>query len=89
MESNILISDNQGIYIPQCFVKNFDMELWGLSGEDCKEDIASILEGPGSEYYWESWENILVRATLIDEEGKEWYLWQDGDLFAQCGEVED
>lgn len=78
---HILLSDSHGIYLPQGFVEKFDMSDWhGVSAED--HEILSA--GPEHEFYWDAWENILNTASHIDEDGMQWKLWQDGDLFAIC-----
>lgn len=77
----LLLSDNRGIYIPQDFIECFDWE-----GID--EDDANVLsEGPDHEDYWEAWDNVLNDAYYTDGD-KTFGLYQDGDLFAICREVE-
>ncbi len=84
----LLLSDNRGIYIPQDFVRNYDVTLWGFDADD--EDIATLREGPDAEWYWDAWNNVLARAVYIrgtfrDAYGEQrWMLHQDGDLFAYC-----
>jgi hypothetical protein len=80
----ILLSDNRGIYIPQDFVRNYDVTLWGFAADD--EDIATLREGPDNEWYWDAWNNVLTRAVYIrgNDGEQRWLLSQDGDLFAYC-----
>jgi len=80
----ILLNDSRGIYIPQDFVRNYDVTLWGFAEDD--EDIATLREGPDAEWYWEAWESVLTRAVYIrGTDGEQrWLLSQDGDLFAYC-----
>lgn len=82
----LLLNDSRGIYIPQNFAENFNMDQWGVRDED--RDI--LLLGPNdaeNEWYWEVWENVLSNASYIDEKGNHWHLWQEGDLFAYCSEL--
>lgn len=77
----ILVSDHQGIYIPQVFAERFNWS--GISIDDLK----TIEEGPDAEYYWEAWDNILNDAFHNDKDGFTWRLYQDGDLFAWCDQL--
>jgi ribosomal protein S18 acetylase RimI-like enzyme len=79
VHSHLLISDSYGIYIPQKFCENFDLNTWGLSESD--KDVDVCLAGPDEEWYWEAWNTILNNAKHIDADGCEWHLEQDGDLF--------
>ena len=77
---NILLNDSRGVYIPQCFAESFDTNEWSVRAED-----ADILKaGPDHEWYWEAWDNALNSAVFTDDDGMQWRLWQDGDLFAIC-----
>jgi len=76
----ILVSDHHGIYIPKVFSENFGG--WGVMHEDVVD-----LSDPENELYWDTWSNVLDYATLKDENGNTWRLWQDGDLFAYCEEL--
>jgi hypothetical protein len=80
----ILLSDNRGVFIPQDFVRNYDVTLWGFDEND--DDILTLREGPDAEWYWEAWESVLTRAVYIrGTDGEQrWKLSQDGDLFAYC-----
>jgi len=75
----LLLSDARGIYIPHDFVQSFDLNKWGLY-KDCE----AILSNPENEFYWEEWNTVLDNAKLIDEEGNEFRLHHDGDLWALC-----
>lgn len=78
----ILLDSNRGVYIPQLFAE--DCEEWGGISAEEKE---TLLAGPGAEWYWEAWEDVLNSATYTDADGNLWRLWQDGDLFAICDEL--
>jgi hypothetical protein len=79
----LLLSDSRGIYIPQHFVKEYDLTLWQGISED---DIKTITDGPNGEFYWEVWDDVLNNATFT-ENGNTWRLHQDGDLWAYCLEL--
>lgn len=84
MSSNvsILISDSWGVYIPLHFVTTFDLDAWGVSGEEWA--IETLKQGPNSEndHYWDAWVSITDKARFLDKDDIEWSLCQDGDLFA-------
>lgn len=75
----ILLDSNRGIYIPQHFAE--DCEDWeGIS----EKDKETLLAGPDADWYWDTWADVLDRATYTDADGHVWRLYQDGDLFAIC-----
>lgn len=76
----LLLNDNRGVYIPQHFVEEFDLDKF--EGID-PEDVETLKKGPEEEWYWEAWENVLNNATYT-ESGKTWTLHQDGDLWLVC-----
>lgn len=78
---HLLISDSNGVYIPQIFATRF--ENWGVK----PLDAALLAGGPQTEFYWDAWQDILDAASYTDENGNEWRLWQDGDLWAWCEEL--
>ena len=76
----ILFSDSaRGVYIPQHFAENIKRDA--VRGVNL--DAWNALEqGPdGHEYYWEYWDEVLNDATVIDDQGREYTLHQDGDLW--------
>lgn len=73
-----LLDGARGVYIPQGFAECYNHKIWNYSEKDEKV----LLEGPYYEYYWETWADVLDAAYCIDEDGKTWTLYQDGDLFA-------
>lgn len=80
----LIVSDHHGVYIPQKFVENYDVTQWGLETFD--PDVVCVEKGPDdNEWYWESWEAILNKASCV-QNGKQYYLHQDGDLFAVAWE---
>ena len=71
-------SDRHGIYIPQYFAESIKPDcLSGVSGED----MASLLAGPGHEFYLDAWCCVCSTAKITDSNGVTYYLWQDGDLW--------
>lgn len=79
----ILVSEREGIYVPQAFAERYDLDLWSNIDQD---DLRVIEEGPEAEWYWEAWNNILSSAEYRHD-GKVWRLYQDGDLWAYCEEL--
>lgn len=73
----LLIDDARGIYIPKNFAENFDLDEWGINGEEA----APLLYGPDHEEYWDAWEDVLRHAEYTDDKGFKWTLYQGGDLF--------
>jgi len=86
MERELLVSDRHGQYIPQIFAQQYGhSELWNIE----KDDMVVLLEGPDNPDYWEAWDQVLMRTTYTDKNGVKWWLWQDGDLFAESGEEDE
>lgn len=77
VESKLLISDNNGVYIPKIFYENFNMKQWLVDIEKYAD-----LNNPDLEQYWDLWNDLLSNASYTDDFGKEWLLHQDGHLFA-------
>lgn len=73
----LIIDEARGIYIPQNFAKNFNLDEWGINGEEA----APLFDGPDHEEYWDAWEDVLRNAEYTDDKGHKWTLYQDGDLF--------
>ncbi len=70
-----LLDGARGIYIPQAFI-----ECYGDWKGITKENKAILETGPDHEHYWETWDEVLLDAYFINDNGK-WTLHQDGDLF--------
>jgi hypothetical protein len=77
---NLILSDTNGIYIPQMFCVDVD-EDWAKLANVSMEDVQICQSGPDHEWYWEAWTNILDNARFTDAAGTTWYLHQDGDLW--------
>lgn len=83
VHSKLLLADRHGVYIPQVFCQNFELDKWNLTKSN-GADIDVCLAGPDHEWYWEAWDAITRDAAYRDEHGCVWNLHQDGDLFAVC-----
>ena len=77
--AELLIDGCMGVYVPERFAKNYDMEAWHVN----PNDAAVLRQGPDHDLYWDTWDLILSKAWC-KENGKIWNLWQDGDLWAYC-----
>lgn len=78
----LLIDGHHGVYVPQVFAEQFDLNEWRINLPDQLElqDIDNL-------YYWDTWNDVLTNAKYIDKDGHVWTLWQDGDLWAVCEEL--
>lgn len=72
---------SRGIYIPQFFAES-SVDDWTIEAAD--REI--LLAGPEHPLYWDVWSDVLEYASFVDSDGREWRLYQDGDLFAYTGE---
>ena len=74
----LLIDDHHGVYVPYVFQSEFKHDVWqGISDVDWQDITDS-----DNEHYWDAWEDILINAVHVDEDGHKWTLHQDGDLWA-------
>lgn len=83
MNRILLIDGAAGIYVPMRFYENFDFAAWGLKSDDYRD-----LSHPENEHYWDAWDDLLRDAKHLDENGVEWTLEQDDDLFAVSDDAE-
>jgi hypothetical protein len=79
-EPNLIISDRNGIYIPQMFCTDID-ETWCIESNVDYKDVQVCQAGPDHEWYWEAWQSILDNCEHTDKDGVTWRLHQDGDLW--------
>lgn len=85
-DCRLLISDIQGIYIPQIYCQQLtedDAAEYGIEWSD----VVCCQSGPDQEWYRESWQAILDAAEW-DEDGETWRLQQSGDLWMIRADVE-
>lgn len=75
----LLLSDARGIYIPRDFTSAV---AYSQTSNITPDDWAILAIGPDHKEYWEAWCTILDNARVTDTSGNEFYLWQDGDLWA-------
>lgn len=91
-DCRLLISDNQGIYIPQLYCQQLtedDAADYGVEWSD----VVCCQSGPDQEWYWESWQAIIDTAEIsepatLKEEESVWRLHQSGDLWMVRADVE-
>jgi hypothetical protein len=78
---SLLLSDARGVHIPRDFIAAYDPAQWGLKlGNFEKRQLSN----PEKEFYWSTWETILIRAKHTDAHGNVYRLHHDGDLFVIC-----
>jgi hypothetical protein len=75
----LLLSDARGVYIPRDFTSAVDFTH---TTNITPDDWAILSIGPDHKEYWEAWQTILDNAIVTDTGGNEYYLHQDGDLWA-------
>jgi len=85
-DCQFLLGDSHGIYIPQLYCSD-------ISEDDCEdlsvswEDVRLCQSGPDEELYWDAWQSICDSASW-EENGSEWRLLQNGDLWAVKADCE-
>lgn len=80
-DSQLLLGDSHGVYIPKLWADEIGDEEEAESYSVSWEDVLSCQAGPDSEGYWDAWDSIL-RDAQWNENGEEWALHQNGDLWA-------
>lgn len=91
-DCRLLISDIQGIYIPQLYCQQLtedDAVEYGVQWSD----VVCCQSGPEQEWYWESWQAIIDSAEITEpatlkEDESVWRLHQNGDLWMIRADVE-
>jgi len=77
----LLTDSHHGIYCPQLTVK----ALAPIYQEQIKakhfESFEAVCNGPDSEWYWGSWEDIL-NMTFVTPTGQKWSIYQNEDVWA-------
>lgn len=82
-EPMLWLDDARGVYIPRDFATSFkdrDQHVSGVSADDW----AILEQGPDScsnESYWDVWIEVCDNATVTDENGIKYHLYQNGDLW--------
>lgn len=76
----LLCDSHHGQYIPKIMARRLYDAGW--SGLDL-DDVIELEAGPDeSDWYWDTWNDVLNVAQFTDENGVVWFLHHDGDLFA-------
>jgi len=86
-DSQLLLGDSHGIYIPKLWADEIGDEEEAESYSVSWQDVLICQAGPDSEGYWDAWDSIL-RDAQWNENGEEWSLHQNGDLWAVKLDVE-
>ncbi len=79
-EPMLWLDSNRGVYIPRDFANSFKDRATHVSGVDT-DDWAILEAGPDHEAYWDVWTDVCDNATVTDEHGFVYRLYQDGDLW--------
>ena len=88
-DCQLLLGDSHGVYIPQFYCSD-------ISEADCEalsidwENVKICQSGPDADSccsYWDAWQSICDAASW-EENGEEWRLLQNGDLWAIKAGVE-
>ena len=82
IEDVVLLADSHhGVYIPQLVVQQYlDHPMWDWS-KASKEDINAVLSGHDNEWYWEAWDSIMGEVKVVDEDGTEYMMMYNEDLW--------
>ena len=73
----LLLDGARGVYLPQNFAEGYHVRFYGVSEE--QKEI--LLAGPESEYYWETWDEVLSNSRFTFDDGRQGFLYQDSDLW--------
>lgn len=77
---NLLLDSARGQFIPRDFVTEFDLSKflgvsqWAVA--QCKD--------PENDHYWDAWNDILSNVKYRTDDGREFFLYQDGDVWLLC-----
>ncbi len=78
-KAQLWLSDARGVYIPRDFAQSIVDR--GKNVINVSEEEWERLEaGPDAAWYWETWDNVLNNAIVVDGETR-YTLHQDGDLW--------
>lgn len=75
-----LLDSARGVYIPRDFIEIMKPELIAGISNDQKIDLSD----PQNAFYWDTWTDIENSFQYIDDEGNEYNLYHDGDLWLVC-----
>lgn len=84
------LNDARGVYIPRDFANSFSDRAKAVQGVS-DEDWATLELGPDyqdesdltvyNESYWDVWTDVCDNATVTDEHGNKYRVYQDGDCW--------
>jgi hypothetical protein len=79
----LLVDSRHGIYVPQIFAGlcREDGALHGKLSGASAVDMATI-DNPDDDWYLEAWNMVEQNARITLDDGREYCLYQDGDLWA-------
>jgi hypothetical protein len=83
LQALLWFSDSRGVYIPRDFASEFHRKHRDSAHVEgvTREQFAILEEGADQEDYWDTWEDVLRDARVIDRAGNQYTLHQDGDLW--------
>lgn len=79
-EMLLWLSDSRGVYIPRDFANSFIDRAKHVAGVD--DETWAILEsGPDNESYWDAWAQVESDATVTDNYGQKFTIYNNGDCW--------
>jgi len=85
-DCKLLLSDANGVYIPQMYCQGFSEDDAEDQGIDW-QDVLICQAGPDHEHYWDAWQSICDSAEF-EQDREMWRLYQNGDLWQVKADVE-
>ena len=76
------VDNHHGVYIPQIFLSELKPEFKELIKKEYPDSYQTIMAGPESDFYWDSWDHITQSLEFVDQHGHTWLLHEDGDLWS-------
>ena len=80
---HLLLDSANGVYIPKIFAEHLTGDWSGIRNED----LATLLQGPEADGYWDAWNDVLSSSVFTDDQGMKYLLHQDGDLWLWCPDL--
>lgn len=82
----LLVTKECGPYLPYMFSKTYLEDKRWVGAKAL--DIEILAFGPIHPFYHDAWERVSDAAKRVDEDGAEWRVWEEGDLFIYTGDGE-
>ena len=79
-EIMLWLDSARGVYIPRDFAQSFADRAKHVANVTADE-WQTLENGPDDEWYWETWSGVEERATVTDENGFKYRIYQDGDCW--------